>query len=189
MDLDFKTVRALSSPTRIKILRHAMEEEATTTKLSREVGKSKSTISSHLEKLVRADLLEKDKEEGRKRVVYRPTDKSKAIVNGRTKKVKFSVVSSAVTAITGLVLLWPVLDIGSNLSDDSDALTGPEYEADMMMEDAARDTVEESGRELVQSEPFLLASVAFFGIAVSALAYGLILRSFPEPEELNTQDS
>ena len=69
MDVDFKTVKALSSRTRIKILNFALENEATPTRISREIDRSKSTVSSHLEKLVSSGLLEKDSKEGRKRVV------------------------------------------------------------------------------------------------------------------------
>lgn len=105
MDLDYDSVKALASPTRLKILNMVLDEEATTTKLSKELDKSKSTVSSHLKVLTDSGLLEKDEEEGRRRVVYRPTNKAEAIVNGREKKVKFSVVSSALTAIGGVFFL------------------------------------------------------------------------------------
>ncbi|MFB6144205.1 MAG: ArsR/SmtB family transcription factor [Candidatus Nanohaloarchaea archaeon] len=95
MRLDFDTVRALSSPTRIKILDEVMRNESTPTSLSSELDRSKSTVSSHLSKLADAGLVEKDSKEGRKRVVYRPTEKAEAIVSGREKKVKFSITSSA----------------------------------------------------------------------------------------------
>jgi DNA-binding transcriptional ArsR family regulator len=117
MDLDFKSVKALSSPTRIKILNQVLEEEATTTKLSDELGKSKSTVSSHLRVLSESGLLEKDKEEGRRRVVYRPTDKTKAIIEGKERKVRFSVVSSALTGLTGLAL------VGNFVRNKSNELT------------------------------------------------------------------
>lgn len=103
MDLDFKSVKALASPTRLEILNNVLEEEATTTKLSEDLDKSKSTVSSHLKVLTESGLLEKDEEEGRRRVVYRPTDKARAIVEGRERKVKFSVVSSALTAVGAFV--------------------------------------------------------------------------------------
>lgn len=105
MDLDYDSVRALASPTRLKILNMVLDEEATTTKISDELDKSKSTVSNHLKVLTEAGLLEKDDEEGRRRVIYRPTEKSKAIVEGRERKVKFSIVSSALTAAGGIFLL------------------------------------------------------------------------------------
>lgn len=105
MDLDYKSVKALASPTRLEILQMVLNEEATTTKLSEELGKSKSTVSSHLKVLTESGLLEKDEEDGRRRVVYRPTKKAEAIANGRERKVKFSVVSSALTALGGVFFL------------------------------------------------------------------------------------
>jgi DNA-binding transcriptional ArsR family regulator len=106
MNIGFDSVRALASPTRLEILSIVLnEDEATTTKISDELGKSKSTVSSHLKVLKEADLLEKDEEEGRRRVIYNPTDKSKAIVEGKERKVKFSITSSALTAAGGAILL------------------------------------------------------------------------------------
>jgi len=105
MDLDFKSVKALSSPTRIKILNKLLEKEATTTALADDLDKSKSTISDHLKVLTDSELIDKDEEEGRRRVVYRPTDSAKAIVEGRERKVKFSIASSAITGFLGLYIL------------------------------------------------------------------------------------
>jgi DNA-binding transcriptional ArsR family regulator len=105
MELDFDTVKALSSPTRIAILRQVLEKESTTTQLSRDLEKSKSTVSSHLSTLTEAGLLKKNKVEGRKRVTYHPTDKAQTIVKGRERKVKFSLASSAASAFAGIGLL------------------------------------------------------------------------------------
>jgi DNA-binding transcriptional ArsR family regulator len=164
MDLDFETIRALSSPTRIKILSGAMDSEATTTSLSRDVGKSKSTISSHLEKLVESGLLEKDQEEGRKRVVYRPTKKAEAILKGKQREVRFSVASSAITGLAGL-----------GLFSYSRRIVEVNNSPGLMME-FGRDV----SREVVYSEPFLLASIFFLAMALSCLIYGVFLRKLPE---------
>jgi len=105
MDLDFKSVKALASPTRIKILNHLLEKEATTTDIADELDKSKSTISDHLSVLTDSNLIDKDEKEGRRRVIYRPTDSAKAIVEGRERKVKFSIASSAITGFLGLFMV------------------------------------------------------------------------------------
>ena len=160
MNLDFKTFRALSSPTRVEILSHSLKNEATPTNTADKIGKSKSTVSSHLEKLVKAGLLEKDQEPGRKRVVYQPTKKAEAIVNGRERKVKFSITSSAITALAGLAFLYPLTG-GLSGTDD-------EAEADLMMESA--DAAPEA------AEPFLFISAGFILVSLTALSYGLVLR-------------
>ncbi|MDY6771672.1 MAG: winged helix-turn-helix domain-containing protein [Candidatus Nanohaloarchaea archaeon] len=106
MELTFATIKALSSATRIKILDRLLDQEATPTALSDDLGKSKSTIASHLSILVDAGLVEKDEEEGRRRVLYHPTSKAKTIVKGRERKIKFSVASSIVS---GILLLGTAL--------------------------------------------------------------------------------
>lgn len=168
MNLDFKTVKALSSPTRIEILAHALKNEATPTNTADMVGKSKSTVSSHMDTLVDSGLLEKDEKEGRKRVVYSPTRKAEAIVNGREKKVKFSIASSMVTALAGAAFLHPVL--GEAFRNDSSSSRA----GTMMME--STEQAAETGLELSLTDPFLFLSAGFMVIAVSALGYGLILR-------------
>lgn len=168
MNLDFKTVKALSSPTRIEILAHALKNEATPTNTADRVGKSKSTVSSHMDTLVDSGLLEKDEKEGRKRVVYSPTRKAEAIVNGREKKVKFSIASSMVTGPAGAALLHPVL--GETFRNDSSSARA----GTMMME--TTEQTAETGLELSLTYPFLFLSAGFMVIAVSALGYGLVLR-------------
>jgi len=89
MEINFNTVKALSSPTRVKILDQILDKESTPTQISNELDKSKSTISSHLSTLQNADLIEKDSKEGRRRVTYSPTKKQKAIIEGKEKKSSF----------------------------------------------------------------------------------------------------
>lgn len=109
MELDYTAIKALSSPTRIKILHKLLEKRATPTQLSEKTGKSKSTVSSHLSILEDAGLVEKDKREGRRRVTYTPTRKAKAIVEGRERTVRFSVASSVLSVVIGLTMLGSVL--------------------------------------------------------------------------------
>ena len=164
MDLDFETIRALSSPTRIKILSGTMDSEATTTSLSKDIGKSKSTVSSHLNKLVDSGLLEKEEVEGRKRVVYTPTKKARVILKGKQKEVRFSVASSAVTGLAGIGLLSYSRKVVEKT------------ESPGLMMETARNTT----KETVYSEPFLLAGIFFMTVAVTSLIYGLFLRKLPE---------
>lgn len=105
MELDFETIQALSSPTRVKILHEILDKGATPTYLSKELEKSKSTISSHLSTLADAGLVEREAKAGRRRVTYRPTKKAKAIVEGRERTVRFSIASSLLTSFAGAAVL------------------------------------------------------------------------------------
>lgn len=189
MELDFKSIKALSSPTRLKILRKVLENEATTTQLSDELGKSKSTISSHLKELTEAGLLEKDKKEGRRRVVYRPTKKADAIVQGKERKVKFSVASSVLSAAGGTFLIWKDMakqKAAESLSKSPDSGAGGDMgafntmEAGNMSRDAAETAAQSTGGGI---EQFLLfAGIGLLTISFSTLVYGLALNHLT-PEE------
>lgn len=104
MHLDHRVVRALAVPSRVTIL-DALETGATPTQVSDEVEMAKSTVVSHLAVLEDAGLVEKDVEEGRRRVIYRPTDTARAIVEGRTRTVTFSLLSALVGVGGGAAVL------------------------------------------------------------------------------------
>jgi DNA-binding transcriptional ArsR family regulator len=171
MELDFKTVQALSSPTRIKILNEALKKEATPTDISDRIGRSKSTVSSHLEKLQEAELLEKDSEEGRRRVIYRPTKKTEAIIKGRSRKVKFSVLSTVSNAwIAGGLMLGALASKAESASRDSAGQMGTMEAMDAGTE-AAKTASQTAGPESV----LLFAGFGFLSIALAGLFYGLVV--------------
>lgn len=181
MELDFKTVRALSSPTRIKILNQVLEEESTPTSLSDDLDRSKSTVSSHLDTLVEAELVEKDEEDGRRRVVYHPTSKAEAIVQGRERTVKFSLASSIVSGIAGVTMVGSqMLEFGFRASSKT-YTQSQEDSAEVMMEsmDAASEagrTAAEQGTTLDISTAILLVGLFFISISVFGFLYGLTMN-------------
>ena len=173
MRLDFNTVRALSSPTRIKILDHVMTGESTPTTLSNDLDRSKSTVSSHLDKLVSAGLIEKDAEEGRKRVVYQPTDKAEAIVSGREKKVKFSITSSALSLL-GAAAVFGYEKISLNSASD----TAKETATSLSME-ATSHGAQMAADAAASSQTMLDPSlIKFTGLGLLAVSGGLFLYGF-----------
>lgn len=205
MELDFDTLKALSSPTRIAILREVLEKESTTTQLSDKLEKSKSTVSSHLTKLTKAGLLEKNKVEGRKRVTYEPTRKARSIVKGREKKVKFSLASSAISAFAGIGLIGAGIlssiamkssagdtaDSGSLSAQDATEGTtndgmgvmsqgmesAANKSADAAQYAANRSTEAVSSPELLQPENvFLFAGILFIGTSALSFFYGWIMN-------------
>jgi len=205
MELDFKSIRALSSPTRLKILHKVLENESTTTQLSDELDKSKSTISSHLKDLTEAGLLEKDKKEGRRRVVYSPTRKAEAIVKGKERKVKFSVASSVFSAVGGTFLIWKDLiqkagdkasdtapEAGKTLSEGSGGSNGSigtfnTMDAGNATREAVNNTTQKA-TEVAQGggieQFFLFLGLGLLGISASTLIYGLAIKHLgPENDE------
>ncbi|GEM_PF-2822258 len=71
---------ALSNETRVAIMRELEEVERIPTDISTRIGKSKATISEHLEQLVKVGLLEKVQTPGRKFVYYKLSSKGRTIM-------------------------------------------------------------------------------------------------------------
>jgi|GEM_PF-570377 DNA-binding transcriptional ArsR family regulator len=190
MEINFNTVKALSSPTRVKILDQILDKESTPTQISNELDKSKSTISSHLSTLQNADLIEKDSKEGRRRVTYSPTKKAKAIIEGKEKKVKFSFGSSVFSAITGLTIGFHTLIPKFGASEVQD--TAVRYEAQSLStmtgstgtETAKTASDIGSGIDissfLFSSQILLVIGALFLGIAVFGFIYGWTLNKLGE---------
>lgn len=175
MDLDFKSVKALASPTRLEIINEVLEKEATTTGLADDLGKSKSTVSSHLKVLTESGLLEKDEEDGRRRVVYRPTDKARAIANGKERKVKFSVVSSALTGFAGVFVLSRPLS--SRLTSASGGDVGAMDTGQMAVQsmDRAAETAS-SSQGLPVEQALIVLGAGLLVTSVMAFGYGFIIN-------------
>lgn len=180
MELDFKAVKALSSPTRVKILRQVLDKDATPTQLSNNLDRSKSTISSHLAKLHDAGLIEKDKKDGRKRVVYSPTGKAEAIVSGKERKVKFSIASSALSLFAGVAV------VGTGARDYLGSATERSADVGTMgaMGQEAMNTASQESSSLVSLSPDILLylGVGLLGVSAMGYAYGLTLRKLTEDE-------
>lgn len=180
MEIDRRTVKALASPTRIEILRAALNGESTTTDISRELDKTKSTVSSHLDKLTEAELLEKDQKDGRRRVIYRPTRKAESIIEGREKKVQFSLISGTAFLLVGAAAFWNVVNSfglkSASTAQSSEGMTA-------MSMDAARETTEASSGGVPELDTVFLAAGAFF-ISVSALSfvYGYVMNRLRTPQ-------
>ncbi|MBU3904927.1 MAG: winged helix-turn-helix domain-containing protein [Nanoarchaeota archaeon] len=79
MDIDRKTIKVLSSDTRIEILKSLKERRKMPSELARELSLRPSTIVSHLEKLQKAGLIDR-KETGRKWIYYELTRNGENII-------------------------------------------------------------------------------------------------------------
>lgn len=78
--IDRKTLFALASETRIKILKKLDERRMTLAELSKSLNISKTTVKEHLDKLIDAGLIRRA-DESRKWVYYELTEKGKKILH------------------------------------------------------------------------------------------------------------
>ena len=79
MDIDRKTLKALSADTRLDILKSLGKRRKTPSELSKELNLATSTIAEHLDKLEEAGLIKKE-ETGHKWIYYNLTEKGTALV-------------------------------------------------------------------------------------------------------------
>ena len=121
MELDFVSLKALASSTRIDILKELMKGERTPTNVSKKLGKTKSTIVQHASILEDAGLLEKEEAEGRKRVVYRPTQKAEIITKGRKRQVRFALSLSIGLSFAAILILTNKVSPAQHATPESGA--------------------------------------------------------------------
>ncbi|MEM5804250.1 MAG: winged helix-turn-helix domain-containing protein [Candidatus Aenigmatarchaeota archaeon] len=79
MDIDKRTIKVLSSDTRVDILKSLIERRKMPSELSKEMGMAASTIVEHLRQLESAGLVEK-RRTGRKWIYYELTRQGRSLV-------------------------------------------------------------------------------------------------------------
>lgn len=107
--LDAESFKALSSDTRVQLLKHLDEDRLTLTNLAKKMDLAKATVSSHLESLENAGLIRRI-DEGRKWIYYSLTRKGKAVLHPESEKVGVILALSVGLSLIGLasLLIWVV---------------------------------------------------------------------------------
>ncbi|OGI12642.1 hypothetical protein A3K64_03610 [Candidatus Micrarchaeota archaeon RBG_16_36_9] len=82
MEIDRKTLKALSADTRLNILKSLGKRRKTPSELSKELNLATSTVVEHLNKLEEADLIRRE-ETGHKWIYYNLTEKGSSLVKPR----------------------------------------------------------------------------------------------------------
>ena len=77
--LDEKGIKALSDPTRRKIIKALGERRKTQAEIAKELGIKPPTVSSHLKKLADAKIIRKEPQDGRKWVYYSLTPRGTGV--------------------------------------------------------------------------------------------------------------
>jgi len=97
---DEELLKALTSDTRRNIVKTLSEGDRNPSDLSRLLKKSKSTIVEHLEKLMKAGLVEKNERPGHKWIFYSLTRKGESYVSKKSKRLVI-ILSSVFLSIIG----------------------------------------------------------------------------------------
>ncbi|RLI97363.1 MAG: hypothetical protein DRO99_03130 [Candidatus Aenigmatarchaeota archaeon] len=130
--LDKGTFRALTSDTRIGILKSLKERRKTLSELSKQNRMSVSTIKGHLDTLVSAGLIEQ-KDDGHKWKYYDLTRKGSAVLDPDERKVWI------LLSVSGLALLVTGLDAFTGVIGS--AFRGVSRNAEPMVFEKVSDTV------------------------------------------------
>ncbi len=112
--LDSESFKALSSETRIKLLKLLDGRRMTLSDLAKRMELAKATVSSHLESLLNAGLVRK-RDEGRKWIYYSLTRKGNAILHPEITKIYVVIALALVflaVGITSMILWFTSADYG-----------------------------------------------------------------------------
>ncbi len=114
--LSRKSFVALASPTRLRIIKILGERRMTLSEISREMNMSKSTVSEHMEKLLKAGLITVEKRG--KWTYYSLTDFGRAIADGRELVVRIVISAGIILLSAGLILMHERSKPGVILTSD-----------------------------------------------------------------------
>lgn len=122
--LDAEAFKALSSDTRLQILKALDARRLTVSELGRLLDLNKATVFEHLQQLAKADLVKKE-DEGRKWVYYKLTWKGKNVLH--PENVQFMLLlGTSVLSVGGLVAQFTrILSDWTTSSSSSELPTSP----------------------------------------------------------------
>jgi len=138
MEIDRKTLKALAADTRLDILKSLGKRRKTPSELSKELRLATSTVTEHLNKLEKADLIRRE-ETGHKWIYYSLTKKGENLV-----KPKYPVQFVLVLSITIIIIFAGSIFMYSNYAEmpaagSSDTLSVPLAQRAMTTEEASKE--------------------------------------------------
>ncbi|MEM7824999.1 MAG: winged helix-turn-helix domain-containing protein [Candidatus Aenigmatarchaeota archaeon] len=98
--LDRDVLRVLAVETRMDIIKELSQGSRTPSDLSKKLNKSDATIVEHLDALVKAGLVSRTEQPGKKWVFYTLTDRGKGIVSSKSRRL-IIILSTSILAIAG----------------------------------------------------------------------------------------
>jgi DNA-binding transcriptional ArsR family regulator len=123
-----KLLKALVSDTRRDIVKTLSDGDRTPSDLSKLLGKSKSTIVEHLQKLIDADLVEKIERPGHKWVFYTLTRKGESYVSKKSQRLIIILSSVLLSIIGGIFSLIRYLSpLNTTKAGGRDLVSSPQF--------------------------------------------------------------
>jgi DNA-binding transcriptional ArsR family regulator len=140
MEIDRKTLKALAADTRLDILKSLGKRRKTPSELSKELKLATSTVTEHLDKLEKAELIRRE-ETGHKWIYYSLTPKGSNLV-----KPKYPVQFILIISITIVIISAATIFMYGNYSQmsatgSSDTFAVPLAERAQTSEETAKSEI------------------------------------------------
>lgn len=100
-----RTLKALASRSRLRILRCLLDRRRTVSEIARVLNLSKGSVHSHLEKLQRAGFVARDEDPDRTWVYYELTDTGEQVIADGTVRLVVALPASIAVLIVGTGLI------------------------------------------------------------------------------------
>ena len=101
--VDRDILKVLAVDTRMDILKELFHGSRTPSDLSKMLKKSDSTIVEHLDTLIKAGLVKKIEQPGRKWIFYTLTDRGYGILSSKSRKLVIILVTSLISITGGFI--------------------------------------------------------------------------------------
>ena len=179
LEITRETIKALSSDTRVEIIKALKERRKTVSELSSEMRLSKSTVHEHLEKLLRESLIQRNESYTNKWVYYELTRKGSELLETGEKKVLLLLSSIGVAVLGALSLSFSLLKavpLGAQtkaFAVGREATAFPSVEAGEIAADKSAEAVAAAR----QSEPFFALGIILLIIALALFVLWIKKRS------------
>ncbi|MBU3904555.1 MAG: winged helix-turn-helix domain-containing protein [Nanoarchaeota archaeon] len=124
MEIDKKTIKLLSSDTRVNILKSLSRRRKTLTELASEFDLAKSTITEHLSKLEESNLIIKQ-ETGRKWIYYELSSKGEKLIKPKTPTPFVILLTLGIIIIIFGSMSLGIMDSGSSQFQSAETTAKP----------------------------------------------------------------
>jgi DNA-binding MarR family transcriptional regulator len=163
--IDRKTLKAISSDTRMDLLKYLSKRKYTLSELSNKLNLKASTVKEHLDNLINSDLVEKENTENKWKY-YSLTEKGKKLVNPKEVKLLISFIISFIATIGAIgfyIINFVVLKtgMGQKTSRDFQIMESLDVEVSQKAVSTVTDSALTQSTNINNSEIFIIIGIIF----------------------------
>ena len=172
--VDRDVLKVLSVDTRMDIIKILAEGGRTPSFISKKLNKTDATIVEHLQTLVKAGLVKKVEQPGKKWIFYTLTDKGYGIISSKSRKLVIILGTSLFGIFVGAAGMLSNFYISSGVFS---RMVASETGTQIIQEAASKTVTSLTLQEIVLQNILLYAPIAITLISLAGLAYYFYSRS------------